>query len=152
VQPDDVVLPTPLASFDPVVGATLASLDAALAAIGERLEVPPGPYRPSEPASLLQVPRVVRRAALADAGDGFVIVYEAADAGQAADLAADLSAYLASGFGQTNYAADTQFAVSTLARTVIFTTWSAHSSDDPERARAVFEALGSVGQPVAVAK
>ncbi|MGD8485699.1 MAG: hypothetical protein PVH07_03585, partial [Chloroflexota bacterium] len=113
---------------------------------------PAGAYRPSEPEALLQVPRVVRRVVLADPDDGYVIVYEAASSGEAIRLADELADYVGSGFGQTNYVADTQFSVSVLADTIVFTTWSQRRSDDPERAEAVFEALGRVGSPVEVSK
>ena len=51
-------------------------------------------------------------------------------------LADELASYLGSGFGQTNFVADTQFSVSTLADTIVFTTWSQRRSDDPARAEA----------------
>lgn len=152
VQADEVTLPTPLASFDASVAATIAALEAAAARVGERLQVPSGAYRPSEPEPLLQVPRAVRRVDLADPDDGYVIVYEAADAGEATRLADELAGYLGSGFGQTNYVADTQFSVSTLADTIVFTTWSRRRSDDPERAEVAFDALATVGTPVEVSK
>jgi hypothetical protein len=152
VQADEVPLPTPLRSFEATVAATVGAVEAALGAIGERLEVPARAYRPSEPQALLQVPRVIRRAALADPDDGFVVIYDADGAGEASRLAQVLADYVASGFGQTNYVADTQFLVSVLGDTVVFTTWSRRRSDDPERAEAVFEAVGSVGARVEVSK
>ena len=56
-------------------------------------------------------------------------------------LADELAGYLGSGFGQTNFVADTQFSVSTLEDTIVFTTWSQRRSDDPERAEAAFDAF-----------
>jgi hypothetical protein len=152
VQADEVPLPTPLRSYGTSVAVTLGALEAAVAGVGERLEVPARAFRPSEPEALLQTPRVVRRAALADLDDGYVVVYDAASVGEALRLADELADYLGSGFGQTNFVADTQFSVSTLEDTIIFTTWSQRSSDDPLRAEAVFEAMATVGSPVAVAK
>jgi hypothetical protein len=152
VVPDKVALPTPLRSFDASVSDAVGAVESALAGIGERLEVPVGSYRPSEPQSLLQTPRVVRRVMLADPDDGFVVIYEAEGRGAALDRAADLADYLESGFGQTNYAADTQFAVSTLEDTVIFTTWSRRRSGDPDRAEAAFEAIADVGVPLEINK
>jgi hypothetical protein len=134
------------------VAATIGALENALGTAGERLEVPSAAYRPSEPEALLQVPRVVRRAELADRDDGYVVIYEAASAVAAEGLAEQLADYLESGFGQTNYAADAQFSVSTQGDTIIFTTWSRRRSDDPERAEAAFEAMASVGTPVEVSK
>jgi hypothetical protein len=152
VQADEVPLPTPLQSFDASVSATIGQLQTAVTAAGSRLTEPQSAYRPSEPASLLQLPRVVMRADLADADDGFVVIYETEGTAAAVDRAAELADYLGSGFGQTNYVADTQFSVATLADTVIFTTWSQRRSADPDRARAVFDAVATVGETVEVLK
>jgi len=152
VQADQVPLPTPLRSFDASVADTLTALEAAVASTGERLETPVGAYRPSEPQDLLQTPRVVRRAALADADDGYVIVYEAGSRGAALEQAQALADYLESGFGQTNYVADSQFSVSTLEDTVIFATWSRRASGDAARAEAVFDAIATVGTPLTIDK
>lgn len=152
VQADEVALPTPMRSFDASVAATIGALEVALAAVGERLEVPVAGYRPSEPEPLLQLPRAIRRVDLADLDDGYVTIYEAPSAGDAQRLAGELAGYLGSGFGQTNFVADTQFSVSTLGDTIVFTTWSRRRSDDPERAEAAFEALATVGSPVEVSK
>ena len=152
VQADEVELPTPMRTVDASVERTIAAVDAALTGVGERLTTPTGAYRPSEPQSLLQLPRVVRRVELADPDDGFVVIYEASSYGAAIELADDLAEYLESGFGQTNYVADTQFALSTLEDTIVFTTWSQRRSDDPERAEAAFDAIASVGTPVEIEK
>lgn len=152
VQADDVALPTPLRSYDASVAATIGLLQAAVIGIGSRLDDSPPAYRPSEPETLLQVPRVVMRADLADPGDGFVVIYEAVDASAAEERATELARYLGSGFGQTNYAADTQFSVSVVDDTVIFTTWSRRTSGDSEAAEAVFDAIATVGDAVEVLK
>lgn len=152
VQPDEVPMASPLQSLDASLATTAAALGQAATAIGERIEVTPSPYRPSEPASLVEIPRAVLRADLADADDGFVVAYQAPDAAAASTLAADLAAYLGSGFGQTNYPADTRFSVAVLADTVIFTSFSPGRSSDPDRAERVFEAVASVGQAVEVRK
>ncbi len=152
VQADQVALPTPMRSFGTTVALTIGAVEGALASIGERLEIPTGAYRPSEPEPLLQVPRVIRRAELADLDDGFVVIYEAASSGEALSLADELASYLESGFGQTNFVADTQFAVATLEDTIVFTTWSQRRSDDPERAETVFDAVATVGTPVEISK
>jgi hypothetical protein len=152
VQPDEVPMASPLQSLDATLDGTAAALRSAVSAVGQRIELTSSPYRPSEPASLVEVPRAVLRPDLADADDGFVVVYLAPDAGTAATLAADLAAYLGSGLGQTNYPADTRFSVAVLGDTVVFTSFSAGRSSDPDRAERVFEAVAGVGQPVEVAK
>lgn len=152
VQADTVALPTPLRSFDASVAAAIGQLQTAVAAIGRRLDDPINAYRPSEPPSLLQMPRVIMRADLADPEDGYVVIYETADASAAHERAQELADYLGSGFGQTNYAADTQFSVGVLGDTVLFTNWSRRRSADPERAEAVFDAIATVGESVEVLK
>jgi hypothetical protein len=151
-QGDTVALPTPIASFDAAISQTVAALEEVVMAVGSRLEVPAGAYRASEPQSLLDVPRAVVRADLADPDEGYVVIYRAADAAGAASLAADLAAYLGTGLGLTNYPADTRFSVAVVGDTVVFTSWSAGRSSDRERGEAVFEALASVGQPVEVVR
>ena len=88
MQADEVALPTPLQSFGSSVSAAIGQLQGAVTAVGSRLDRPLGAYRPSEPASLLQMPRVVMRADLADADDGYVVIYEAADDATALERAA----------------------------------------------------------------
>ena len=152
VQADEIALPTPLSSYGTSVASTVSALEAAVGAVGSSLEVPAAAYRPSEPQSLLQAPRVVMRANLADSDDGYLVIYEADGQGSATEWARELADYLGSGFGQTNYPADTQFSVTVLADTVILTTWSSRRSDDRERAEAVFDAIAGVGEAVEVAK
>lgn len=152
VQGDSVALPTPLRSFDASVAVTVSQLQAAAAVAGHRLDIAAAAYRPAEPQSLLQMPRVVMRADLADPDDGYVVIYEAIDGEEAGQRAQELADYLGSGFGQTNFPADTQFSVAVLGDTVVFTSWSAGSSSDPDRAAAIFEALASVGMEVEVRK
>jgi hypothetical protein len=150
VQADQIALPTPLRSFDASVATTIDRLESALSAVGERLQTPARAFRPSEPPSLLQTPRVIKRADLADPDDGFVIIYESASRGAALVQAQALADYLGSGFGQSNYAADTQFSVSVLDDTVIFAAWSRSRSDEPERAESAFLAMATVGEAVDV--
>ena len=152
VQADTVVLPTPMRSLTLPATTALRQVESALLAIGERLVEPKRPYRPSEPTGLLQVPRALARADVADADDGFVVIYSPTRPAQAQVLADELATYLGSGFGQTNYPADAQFAVATLGDAVLFTWWSRSRSSDPTRAEAVFDAVSSVGEAVEVRK
>jgi hypothetical protein len=152
VVPDRVALPTPLSSFDASMSATIGQLQRAAATAESRLVVPSNAYRPSEPQSLLQTPRVVMRADLADPDDGYLVIYDAGSAGSASQRAQELADYLGSGFGQTNFVADTQFSVGVVGDTVVFTTWSRRRSADPTKAEAVFDAIAGVGQAFEVRK
>lgn len=152
VQPDEVVMATPMQSFSVAVASAVSDIDAALAPVGVELGTPTAVYRPSEPESLIQMPRVVQRAGLSDPDDGYVVIYDAGSSSTAGQRADDMADYVSSGFGQTNYSADTQFAVSVLGETVIFTHWSPRRSDDADRAEAVFDAIAGVGTPIEVTK
>jgi hypothetical protein len=151
-QGEQVALPTPMRSLDASTAGVVARLEAALAGVGSRLVVPTRAYRPSEPASLLEIPRAVMRADLAEPDEGYVVVYRAADEPAATSLAADLAAYLGSGLGQTNYPSDTRFSVAIDGSNVVFTSWSPGRSADRPRGEEVFEALASVGQSVEVVR
>lgn len=152
IQADEVVLPTPMRSYDADVDATFARLSEALGAVPVRLAVSDRPYRPSEPQALLQTPRAILRADLADPDAGFIVVYEFDGASAARAGADELAAYLGSGFGQTNFPTDAQFSVGIVADTVVFTWWSRARADDPDRVEAVFDAVAGVGEPVPVHK
>lgn len=95
---------------------------------------------------------MVLRADLAEPDEGFVVVYQAADAPSALALGEELATYLSSGFGQTNYFADTQFSVAVRGDTVIFTTWSPRRAADAEKSGRVFDAIAAVGQAIEVRK
>ena len=152
VQADVVPLPTPLQSWAPSTASVIAELGASVSGVGHRLDAPMAAYRPSEPASLLQAPRVVLRADLADPGDGFVVVYDAPDGEQASSWGRELAAYLGSGFGQANFTPDTQFSVAVRDDVVIFTSWSPGRSSDAASAESVFDAVAAVGDPIEVVK
>lgn len=148
--------PAALATSDLVptadVAATAQRLQVALAAAGFRLDLMNPPARPSEPASLTQVQRSVYRVDLADPGTGVVVIYDLAAASVAAEASQTLAAYLASGFGQTNFPLDAQFAVAQVGPTVVMTWWAASRSSDPKAAERAFDAVASVGQPSPVTK
>jgi hypothetical protein len=145
-------LPTPMASWSPGVAATLASVRAALEAEGIGLFPPTAPYRPSEPASLLQVPRAILQASIGETAQGYVVVYQLPDAPAADVAAAELADHVGSGFGQTNYPTDAQLHVATDESTVVFTWWSRERAADDARAEAAFDAISSVGVEVPVLK
>ena len=132
--------------------AAIGELSAAVVTVGHRLDAPMAAYRTSEPTALLQAPRVVLRADLADPDDGFVVVYDASGAEQAGTWGRELAAYLGSGFGQANFTPDTQFSVAVRDDAVIFTSWSPGRSSDAASAQAVFDAVAGVGDPIEVIK
>lgn len=145
-------LPTPQASYSAGIASTVGVLTAALGPAGIPLFPPASPARPSEPASLLQTPRVVLQAGIGDPNGGFVVVYQLADEAAATAAAGELASYLGSGFGQTNFPVDTQFHVATLGDTVVLTWWSRERATDDELAEAAFEAVAGVGVEAPVIK
>jgi hypothetical protein len=150
VQPDVVPMATPLRTFAGSMASTITRVEAAVTAAGERFDGASRPYRPSEPQTLLEVPRAVLRVGLADPDDGFVVVYQGADPEAANTIATELAGHLGSGFGQTNYPADTRFSVTVVGDTVVFTSFSPGRSSDPERAQRAFDAIARVGRAVEV--
>ena len=97
-------------------------------------------------------PRAALRATLADPDEGFVIVYDLADTAEAQARAEDLAAYLESGFGQSNFTADTRLSVAVVEDTLVFAWWAPSRSSDPDAGQAAFDAIGSVGIPVEIAR
>lgn len=144
--------PEPMASLSPAVARTVSQLEAALATAGYRLDPATRPFRPSEPASLMEAPRAVLRASLAEPDAGHMLVYDLGDAPTATVRAAELASYLGSGFGQANYPSDARFAVAIVGQTVVFAWWSPGRADDRAAVEAAFEAVDSVGEDVPVVR
>jgi hypothetical protein len=144
--------PTPLPSLTAPLARTAGLLRAAVAEAGFRLDPTLTPVRPSEPQSLVMTPRAALRASLADPDEGFVIIYDLADAAEARVRAGELADYLASGFGQSNFTADTRFSVAVVGETLVFTWWIPSRSSDRESAEAVLDAIGTVGETVEVSR
>jgi hypothetical protein len=145
-------LPTPQASSSTAVADTVAILTTTLARRGFQVMTPLVPYRPSEPASLTQVPRTVLQVAGEDADQGYVVVYAFPTDDAAATAGAELARYVASGFGQTNFPTDAQFSVAQVGSTIVFTWYSGARASDPVQAREAFFAVQTVGQPFPVVK
>ncbi|HEX5465868.1 MAG TPA: hypothetical protein VFW92_04240 [Candidatus Limnocylindrales bacterium] len=156
VGPGDTGSTAGLATPDLVPTADVAAaaqrLQTTLQAQGFRLDLMNPPARPAEPVGLDRTPRSVYRVDLADPDTGIVVIYDLADAAVAANAAHTLAAYLASGFGQTNFPLDAQFAVAQVGPTVVMTWWAASRTSDPTAAERAFDAVASVGQPVPVTK
>ena len=150
-------LPTPQASLSAQVDGTVSLVRAALAKANLQLDTPVVPYRPSEPVGLAAAPRAILQVTLPGAGamdpdQGYVMVYDLTSTAVATDRGQELAAYLGSGFGQTNYPLDAQFAISQVGGTIVFTWWSASRAADDALAQTAFDAVASVGQPIPVTK
>jgi hypothetical protein len=145
-------VPTPLPSLSATLSSTAGLLRGALGSAGFQLEQARTAVRPSEPASLVMAPRAALRASLADPDEGFIIVYDLADPAEAQARAEDLADYLASGFGQSNFTADTRLSVAVVDDTVVFAWWIPSHSSDREAGQAAFDAISTVGERVEVAR
>ena len=110
------------------------------------------PYRPSEPASLTQVPRTVLQVQGVDPDLGYVVIYQLADSAEAGVRAAELAGYLGSGFGQTNFPVDAQFSVAQADSTVLMTWWSRERADDDDVTQGAFDVVRTIGQQYPVVK
>lgn len=111
------------------------------------------PYRPSEPPDLIAVPRTVYQVVLPkDPGSGYVVIYRATDTGQAQSLATSMREYLQSGFGQTNFPTDAQFAVEVYGSAMLFGWYSPGASADPATAASALRVLQGFGQAFPVVR
>ncbi len=145
-------LPTPQASLSAQIQGTRAVLTSAMAATGFRLDPPVMPYRPGEPADLVEAPRAVFQASIPDANQGYVVIYELPDPGTATTRGQEFASYLGGGFGQTNFPVDAQFSLSQIGSTLIFTWWSSALATNKPAAQAAFDAIRGVGQPITITK
>jgi len=145
-------LPTPQSSLSGQIEGTLATLRDHLAAAGFRIDPPISPYRPSEPADLVDIPRAVFQTSIPDANQGYVVIYEFASPGLATTNGLEFAIYLGSGFGQTNFPVDAQFSLSQVGSTLIFTWWSRALATDKVAAEAAFNVVRGVGQEIPVTK
>lgn len=151
VQDTPRPLATPVASLGSALAATSRVVTDALLAAGYRVGPPVVPYRPSEPASLTQVPRTVLQVQ-GEPDVGYVVIYQLADSAEAGVRATELAGYLGSGFGQTNFPVDAQFSVAQAGSTVIMTWWSRERADDDEAAQGAFDVVRAIGQQYPVVK
>lgn len=143
---------TPVASLTPNMATTVAALRASLGGAALRLLPATRVYRASEPASLAQVPRAVQQVDLSDPDLGWVVIYELRDPAAAAARGQEFAAFLGSGFGQTNYPLDAQFALVQRDATLVFTWWSRSRASDPARAEQAFDLLSRSGTSIPVRK
>jgi hypothetical protein len=143
---------TPMRSLSPAVTGTVAGLQATLARAGYRIDILNRAYRPAEPVELSGIPRAVLQADVGDLDGGYVVVYEFADAAAAASRGQLFARYLASGFGQTNYPLDAQFALQQAGPTLVFTWWSRELAASPDRAQGAFDLISSFAVPIEIRK
>jgi len=141
-------LPTPQSSLSGQIEGTLATLRDHLAAAGFRIDPPISPYRPSEPADLVDIPRAVFQTSIPDANQGYVVIYELPDPGTATMRGQDFASYLGGGFGQTNFPTDAQFSLGQVGSTLILTWWSRSLAPDKVAAESAFNTVRALGQPI----
>jgi len=138
---------TPAAGLSPAIDAARAVVAARLADGGYTLEEPVTGYEPGAPGELQATPKAVFRVNLIDPGQGWVVIYDCAAADLAVERAQAFAAYLRSS-GRSNYPGDAQYTLNVLGTALIFHWWSAQRTSEPDRARAAFEIVGSIGQHI----
>ena len=122
-------------------------------ALGERnlvLQDSQAPFRPPEDATFTTTPRALYQVILPDApSEGFIVVYEFADATTAAEAAADQAAYLASGPGRVQSAFGVRHVIRLVGSTVVLYSWVPEGAAD-ERQPAIQPALETLGTGVPI--
>ncbi len=135
------------------VSQAAAALEAAYRQAGFGFIEANQPYRPSEPPDLIAVPRTVYQVVLPkDPGSGHVVIYRATDPAQAQSFATSMQQYLQSGFGQTNFPTDAQFAVEVYGPAMLFGWYSPGASADPATAASALRVLQGFGQAYPVVR
>ena len=104
----------------------------------------PRPWQPSQPATLIGVPRSAYQVRLADPDDGFLVIYEFATPEAAATGAAGLADYLSSGPGRITFPGDATFHVGQVGSGVVMAWYAPSVAGDPAAAEA-FDIVASVG-------
>ena len=152
-SPTSLPAPGSLAPAPGEVAQTAVALASAFRQVGIGFIRSQQPYLPSEPADLQAVPRTVYQEVLPrDPEAGYVVIYEAPNPAGAQTMAAGLRAYLQSGFGETNYPTDAQFAVSVYGATVVFGWYSPGASADAATAGRALGVLLAFGEPLPVVR
>ena len=137
-------------TVSPAVGLTRGQIAVALGGQNLILTDTESPYRPPESAMLATAPRAVYQVTLPDdPTGGFIVVYEFADASQAAMAAAEQLAYLATGPGRVQSPLGTVHVIRQVGSTVIYYGWLPGNGDDAggKAVQTALETLG-VGYPV----
>lgn len=134
----------------PAVAQTRAALARVLGERGLVLQDSQAPFRPPEDPRFSVAPRGLYQVILPQApGEGFIVVYEFADAPAASAAAADQAAYLASGPIRVQSAFGVRHVMRLVGSTVVLYSWVPEGAVDPLQAdiQAALETLG-VGVPI----
>lgn len=121
--------------------------------LGERnlvLQDTEAPFRPPEDLTFTTAPRAVYQVILPDAPtEGFIVVYEFSDPTAAAEAAADLAGYLATGPARVQVPFGARHVIRLVGSTVVVYTWVPEGVSDERQPeiQAALETLG-VGVPV----
>lgn len=144
--------PAPSASQDVSGAIELArgAVESALRRLEIGLIVPNVPFRPAESTALIDVPRGVYQAVLADEpGNGYLAIYEFPDPAAAYEAGRAQAAWLGSGPGAVQNPPGTSHVLRQVGNTLVFYTYR---PDGPSGSRAVDVATGleSIGQGIDV--
>jgi hypothetical protein len=140
----------PARTAGPAVAQTRAELVRALGTRNLVLQDSQAPFRPPEDATFTVTPRALYQVILPDAPtEGFIVVYDFADAAGAADAAQAQAAYLASGPVKVQSPLGARHVLRLVGSTVVLYSWVPSGVDDP-RQPDIEPALELVGTGVPV--
>jgi hypothetical protein len=140
----------PARSAGPAVAQTRVELVRALGTRNLVLQDSQAPFRPPEDATFTVTPRALYQVILPDAPtEGFIVVYDFADPGSAADAAKAQAAYLASGPVKVQSPLGARHVLRLVGSTVVLYSWVPSGVDDP-RQPDIEPALELVGTGVPV--
>lgn len=142
--------PMALAPLSGTLALAEGTLERALKERGLGLTRPTTPFRPPENAALIDVPRAVFQAVLADdPTGGYLVVYELADPATAYDAATTQARWLASGPGAVQFVPGTTHTLVVTGNTLISMSVPPDAPD--ARIEDVVAVLRSLGKVVEVA-
>ena len=150
IQPPPGASLGPARSAGPVVAQTRAELVRALGTRNLVLQDSQAPFRPPEDATFTATPRALYQVILPDAPtEGFIVVYDFADAVGAADAAKAQAAYLATGPVRVQSPLGARHVLRLVGSTVVLYSWVPSGAEDP-RQPDIEPALELVGTGVPV--
>ncbi len=140
----------PSRTVGPVVAQTRADLVRVLGGRNLVLQDSSAQFRPPEDATFTTTPRALYQVILPQAPEeGFIVVYEFADARAAAEAATAQAAYLATGPARVQSAFGARHIIRLVGTTVVMYSWVPEGARDPMQVeiQAALETLGT-GVPV----